>query len=230
MKARLINKMLPIEEVVFDFNPEKLKYDRINSSRNGAQGGGSGATPSIFRGGQPKTLAGTAYLDGDGVSDRADQLLTWMDPGGGLLGKAIGAALGAISGGRINLAAKPPVLLFIWGGTLMECVLHRCTIEFTRFDQSGDPIRAKVNFTVKEEPSLLGLIPTNPTSGGLPGRRSHVVNQGESLQGIAVGAYGDPRAWRAIASANAVDDPLRVRPGDVVYLPNPTELSSMRGD
>jgi len=228
VKAMLVNKLLPIEEVSFDFNPEKLTFARVASTSNNPQGGGGGSTPSIFRGAAPRTLSGTAHLEGSGVKDRAEQLMSWMDPGGGLLGKAIGAALGALSGGRINLASKPPVLLFLWGPFLMECVLTRCSVDFTRFDSSGDPTRATVTFTVKEEPSLLSLLPTNPTSGGLPGRQRHVVSQGENLQAIATRAYGQPAAWRAVAEANGIDDPLRVRPGDTVYLPNPNELARGR--
>lgn len=225
MKAMLVNKLLPVEEVSFDFNPERLTYARRASTANNPQGGGIGATPSIFRGAAPRTLKGIGHLEGDDVKDRAEQLLTWIDPGGGLLGKAIGAALGALSGGRINLAAKPPVLLFVWGPFLFECTMAECSIVYTRFDGGGDPVRATADFTVKEEPSLLGLLPTNPTSGGLPGRQRHVVTQGEDLPSIATSAYGTPGAWRAVAAANGIDDPLRVRAGHTVYLPNPSELA-----
>jgi nucleoid-associated protein YgaU len=145
-----------------------------------------------------------------------------------MLGKTAGAALGALSGGRMNLSAKQPVLIFAWGPFLMECVLDMVSVVFERFDDSGGPTRAKVDFTLKEEPSLLGMLPTNPTSGGVPGRKRHVVSQGETLALIAAQNYGHPGLWRAIADANGIDDPLRVIPGRILFLPSVGELSVAR--
>jgi nucleoid-associated protein YgaU len=66
----------------------------------------------------------------------------------------------------------------------------------------------------------------NPTSGGQPGRRTHTVGQGETLQSIATANYGTPALWRRIAEVNGIDDPTRVRPGTTVYLPNGDELTA----
>jgi nucleoid-associated protein YgaU len=97
-------------------------------------------------------------------------------------------------------------------------------VNYTRFAPSGVPIRAEVDLTLQQQPSLLGMLSTNPTSGGMPGRRSHTMTSGESLAGIATARYGTPGRWREIAACNDIDDPLRVRAGDRVYLPNPEEL------
>src|SRR5688500_10817765 len=109
MKAKLINEKLPFEIVEFDFNPESISYIRNTQTTNnpGAAGGAAGSTPSILLKAPPKEMLGTGYLVGDDVQDRADQMYSWMDPGGGLLGQLAGAAVSAISGGRINLCAKP---------------------------------------------------------------------------------------------------------------------------
>jgi nucleoid-associated protein YgaU len=211
--------------VTFDFNPEKLTLTRVSNNSNQPQGGKGGSTPSIFRGSYPRTLAGIAYIEGDDVKDRAETLCQWFEPGGGLLGRALGAALGALSGGKINLASKAPTLMFIWGPFIMECVLTKVSVDFTRFSSAGNPTRGVVQFTLKEEPSLLGLLPTNPTSGGMSGRQSYVVTQGEGLHLIAARTYGDPGTWRSVAEVNGIDDPFRVRPGQTVYLPNPGELT-----
>ncbi len=224
MKAQLVNKMMPFENVEFDFNPTKISLGRATNTANQPTGGRGGSTGSIFRGSAPRTLKGDALLVGNDVKDRGELLCKWMDPGGGLLGKAAGAVLSAISGGRMNLASKPPILLFSWGPFIMECTLNQVSVDFERFSSSGTPTRGKVTFTLKEEPSLLALLPTNPTSGGLPGRQAHVVTEGENLHLIAARTYGHPGAWRAVAAANGIDDPLRVRPGQTVYLPNGGEL------
>jgi hypothetical protein len=119
----------------------------------------------------PKSLQGMGYLVGDDVQERASQLYAWMDPGGGLLGQLIGAAVGALTGGRINLAAKKPPLIFQWGTQIMRCVLSNVQVTFERFSATGNPDRATINFTVQEEFNIFGMLPTNPTSGGMPGRQ-----------------------------------------------------------
>ena len=226
MKAKLINEKLPFEIVEFDFNPESLTGDRRAMSGNNpnASGSGPGATPSIFLKAPPKTLQGVGYLVGDDVQERSDQLYSWMDPGGGLIGQLVGAAVGALTGGRINLAAKPPVLLFQWGTQLMRCVLASVQVVYERFSSSGAPNRAKVTFSVKEEFNIFGMLPTNPTSGGPAGRRRHIVTEGENLQTITTSSYGRPGLWRGVAEANDIDDPFRVKAGDVVFIPNPHEI------
>ena len=57
------------------------------------------------------------------------------------------------------------------------------------------------------------MLPTNPTSGGLPGRQRHVVSASENMQTISTAAYGSPKLWRGVAEANGIDDPFRVQAG-----------------
>jgi hypothetical protein len=226
VKAKLVNKMMPFENVEFDFNPERVTLQRYANMRSNATGAQSGGTGGIFSGAAPRVLRATAFMVGDHVKDNADLMHKWMDPGGGVLGKVGGAAMGALTGGRINLTANLPTLLFIWGPFLMECQLTSLNVEFQRFDSSGNPIRSQVTIQIQEKPSIVGLLPTNPTSGGLPGRQAHTVTQGESLPLIAARAYGSPGAWRPIAEVNKIEDPFRLRPGQTIYLPNPAELKA----
>ena len=230
MKAKLINEKLSFQMVEFDFNPDSLKYTRTSdtATRPNASPAGMGSTPSILLKSPPKQLQGAGYLVGDDVHDRAKQLYDWLDPGGGLLGQLIGAAVGALTGGRINLAAKKPTLIFQWGTQIMRCVLMTVTVTFERFSSSGTPDRANISFTVQEEFNIFGMLPTNPTSGGLPGRQRHIVSASENMQTISTAAYGSPGVWRGVAEANGIDDPFRVKPGDTVYLPNANEIVGKR--
>jgi len=230
VKAKLINEKLPFEMVEFDFNPETLKYSRGSDSttRASASPAGVGSTPSILLKAPPKSLQGMGYLVGDDVQERASQLYAWMDPGGGLLGQLIGAAVGALTGGRINLAAKKPPLIFQWGTQIMRCVLSNVQVTFERFSATGNPDRATINFTVQEEFNIFGMLPTNPTSGGMPGRQRHIVSASENVQTISTAAYGTPGLWRGVAEANNIDVLFRVKPGDTVYLPNPNEIVGRR--
>jgi nucleoid-associated protein YgaU len=126
---------------------------------------------------------------------------------------------------------KLPVLLFSWGvggvlGISYKVTLEEVSITYERFNSAGIPIFATASLTMKEYSEPLPY--TNPSSGGLPGRTRYVVTAGENVVRIANQAYGTPTAWRAVAEANDLDDPLRVRPGTVLYLPGPGELSEGR--
>jgi nucleoid-associated protein YgaU len=231
VKCKLINEKLRFEEVEFDLNPTTLSFTRRaqQANRQGASPSApTGASPSIFQKSESKILGGKAYLVGDDVEDRADMLYSWMNPGGGLIGQLIGAAVSAVTGGRINLAAKPPVLNFIWGSQLLRCILTEVGVKYERFSSDGSPNRAEITFKLKEEPDFFGLLTTNPTSGGMPGRQRHIVNHSENLPTISTVAYGKPGLWRGLAEANGIDDPFRVRPGDTVYLPNGNEIIGRR--
>ena len=242
MSARVpavLRSLLPPGLVTFDFNPEKVTITRTATTTNRASASSNGGSPagasgSIFR----RAAAAQITLDkvifhGGDTKSRCDQLLNWMSPGGGLLGAIAGAALSAATGGAINLASKLPTVTFQWGPPEVAFMYDVCvvgaTISYTRFAPSGIPIRAEVTIRMQEQPSLLGTLPTNPTSGGLAGRRSHTVIAGESLAGIATARYGSPARWRELAECNGLEDPLRVRPGDRVYLPAPGELGTARG-
>ena len=46
-----------------------------------------------------------------------------------------------------------------------------------------------------------------------------VVRRGDSLASIAAQVYDDPSAWRAIARANGIENPLAIVPGTKLTLP-----------
>jgi nucleoid-associated protein YgaU len=114
-----------------------------------------------------------------------------------------------------------PRLKFIWGTQVYLVALNQVTINYTRFTPTGQPVRAQVDLTLHSIPKIPG--PTNPSSGGFPGRRSHVLSGAETLPALATQCYGGPGRWREIAAANGFEDPLRVRPGTRVYLPSSQE-------
>lgn len=123
---------------------------------------------------------------------------------------------------------KLPVLLFNWGGgggpigLSYKVTIEKVDVHYERFNAFGVPVWAKVNLTMKEYVEAPPL--TNPTSGGPAGRTKHLVTAGENIVRIATLGYGTPAAWRAVAEANGLDDPLRIKPGRVLDLPGPEEL------
>ncbi|RZU51561.1 LysM domain-containing protein [Krasilnikovia cinnamomea] len=228
-KATIICEMPP-GSVSFDLNPEQIvmiRHSSMGSYGTGSSNSGTpaGSSPSIFKKSSPPQLVlNKVHFFGPDTKDRCDQLMNWMSPGGGMLGALVGAALSAATG--VNLVTRPPKVIFQWGPAfLIEANISGVTARYTRFGPDGTPVRAEVDIRLQQQPSLLSLLATNPTSAGLPGRKAHTVTAGDSLARIATDQYGSPGRWRQLAEANGIDDPLRVRPGDRVYLPNPQELT-----
>jgi nucleoid-associated protein YgaU len=208
--------------VYFDFNPTEISMSRtgvVTDKANPGQKGTKRKTNKV----KPSTIQiGKVVFEGQDTKLRCDTLLTWATPTFGVVGM-----IAALAGQ--NMRTDPPELTFQWGppliGFMYTVRMKSVKIAYKRFTSAGVPIRAEVNLTMDEVPSLLGTLPQNPTSGGLAGRRAHTVGHGESLQSIATTNYGNPNAWRRIAEVNGIQDPSRVRPGATIYLPNPDEMA-----
>jgi nucleoid-associated protein YgaU len=234
MALATLQSTMPPAMVKFDLNPDQILMSRTASltsraSASSNTGTPAGASASIFKKAPaPMITLSKVTFFGPDTKGRCDQLFDWMSPGGGLLGALAGAVVSAATGGAVNLMSKPPMVIFQWGppgeAFFYEGIINTVNVNYSRFAPDGSPIRAEVTIRMQEQPSLLSLLATNPTSAGLPGRKAHTVSSGDSLARIATDRYGSPGRWRQIADCNGIDDPLRVRPGDRVYLPNPDEL------
>ncbi|MEV6681591.1 hypothetical protein AB0N09_32680 [Streptomyces erythrochromogenes] len=213
--------------VPFMLNPESISFSRdVRLTTVGSSKGSSGGE---FKRAEPsKITLSEVTIRGPETKALCDTLLGWMSPGSGRIGQMVGGALTIASGGKYQFTNRLPTLTFQWGppggGFFYSVMLNSATIKYVRFNAHAIPVRAKVTLNMTEQPSLLGTLPTNPTSGGLPGRGTHTLTEGENLQAVALDTYGSPHAWRDIARANGIEDPLRVRPGRVLYLPNPEEF------
>jgi nucleoid-associated protein YgaU len=51
--------------------------------------------------------------------------------------------------------------------------------------------------------------------------------EGDTLASIAFQEYEDPTKWRAVAEANKIDDPMRIKPGTVLTVPDRREAENM---
>jgi len=128
-------------------------------------------------------------------------------------------------------AARPPTVTFGWGALLVpfKAVMDSLSIQYLMFRPDGTPIRAvaKVSLTSVEKFTAQqgggSLKRQNPTTTGIAGLRSHYVRDGDSLPSIAYAAYGDATKWRVIAEANGIDDPVQLRRGTILSIPNLTE-------
>ncbi|MGB8770736.1 MAG: LysM peptidoglycan-binding domain-containing protein [Candidatus Korobacteraceae bacterium] len=132
----------------------------------------------------------------------------------------------------------PPVCFFSWGPEFpgnrsyasmgngtgsqqrygFKCIVESVRQRFTLFNSQGVPLRATLSVSLKEYKTLSEqLAEINAQSADHT--HTHVVQNGETINQIAASVYGDPAQWRAIATENAITDPLNLTPGTVLQIP-----------
>jgi hypothetical protein len=122
---------------------------------------------------------------------------------------------------------QPPIVTFRWGsGIDFTGFLQQVQVEYTMFSaDQGIPLRAIATISLHSIPA--DPQGTNPTSGGISGRRSALLEDCDGLASIAYREYGDPALWRGIAIASGVEDPARVPVGTRLLVPPRTQAAEL---
>lgn len=168
-----------------------------------------------FLGSDPQTLSMQIFFDDweaafGNVTKDVDQLFEWCSP-------------------KQVSKPQPAELLFIWGSNSQlvdqKFYLERVSVKYTMFSRTGNPLRATADIVLKEIPNPPAG--TNPTSGSIHARKTHVISDGDTLQSIANREYGNPGFWRGLAIFNEIDDPLRLPTGTRILLPSGDEAAEI---
>jgi hypothetical protein len=148
------------------------------------------------------------YEKGDDVSAITRKLWTFMQPK-------------LDENGGEHSKPRPPMVAFKWGVFYFVSYLTSMTQKFTLFKNDGTPVRAEVDVIFTQYAEIEDYLkkPQNPTSGGGPTQRVWRVVTGDRLDWIAAQVYGDAGKWRLIAQANNLRDPLALRPGQRLRVP-----------
>lgn len=205
--------------VEFMFNP--TEYTIAKTTKWEMKGNKSANVPKWeFGGGDPRALQMELFFDAslpndkvkiEDVRRRTNQLFKFMMIDPQLKNKSKNSKMG-----------QPPKCRLFWGKdtkNYFDCYITSCQIKYTMFDPSGMPVRASATLQMKEVKDPDNLEGTNPTSVGEPGQRVRVVQEGDRLDWIAYQEYGDASLWRRIAEANGINDPLELRPGMTLSIP-----------
>lgn len=192
----------------FGYNPESLSISRTVLWTEREPKPHRKVPKTTYGGAGPRQLSMELMLDGwppatRKVADDVGTLLSWCEPTA-----------------RSVAAKRPqaPVLQLRWGTTsYFDAVLTSVEVRYTLFDPQGVPLRATASISLREVPRDAAR--QNPTSGGEPGNRTRTMLEGETLQSVAYDEYGSAAAWRPVAQANGIDDPLRVAAGTTLLLP-----------
>lgn len=200
----------------FQFNPKELTMGKAASWTRQTAKANQKAGPPQYNGPMPSKLTLEMFFDASGKQDdavvqRVDKLFACCAPTDASLKQNKGS---------------PPWVLFRWGKlTGFLAYVASVQVKYTLFTAAGLPIRATCTVALEE---IAGDPPKqNPTSGGLVPRRVHTIIEGDTLAGIAYSEYGKATLWRAVAAANGIDDPMRLRPGTSIMLPAVTELPTV---
>ncbi|WP_163998215.1 LysM peptidoglycan-binding domain-containing protein [Pyxidicoccus caerfyrddinensis] len=218
----------PIDEketsVEVQFNPETLKVTYANQVQQ-PQGGGD------QRGTAAQQFVGT------GSTKLAVQL--WFDVTGQPEGPGEPAGVDDVR----KLTEKvtffitpkkksetqyiPPAVRFQWGSFRFDGIMEGMEESLELFSEDGVPLRASVSFTLTQQkigtlrfedpdkkPAGAKTTPSGKPAGTAP---MTSAPSGSTMQGIAAG-QGKGASWQAIASANGIENPRMLAPGQLVDL------------
>ena len=198
------------------FNPTEYTITKTNTW-NFKTVKGKSLPPASFGGGNPREVSLSLLLDvsllqGQSVLDITNKLFKMMD-----------VPSGSGSGGA---SSAPAFITFRWGAVdTFKAACTSLTVAYQLFRPNGEPIRADVKMQLKQtgEASTASSGSANkgqnPTTRGTGSLGMHVVQDGDTLPSIAYKAYGDATRWRLIAEFNDVDNPLHLRRGMPLTLP-----------
>jgi nucleoid-associated protein YgaU len=116
---------------------------------------------------------------------------------------------------------RPPRVSFRCGTFFsFKSVVTSATQKFTLFWDDGRPVRAKLDINFQQIESQGTYPAQNPTSMG-SAQRVRVIGPDETLDAIAFAELGDASKWRLLADYNRIDNPLRLRAGQRIVIPQP---------
>jgi nucleoid-associated protein YgaU len=178
--------------------------------------------PTIAQSAQKPT-----YLGGEGETITLNLLLHAEDDRTGsdvqdnvqeLLGLVEASKVAALQG-----QTRPRTMTLHWG-SFASCLMIARSVDVTieLFDVDGTPLRATVTLALSQYQPEAGQGTsqwTNPTTRATQARRVHHIQAGDNVHLVAQRHFRDPARWHTIAEFNELDDPLRLRAGDVLVVP-----------
>jgi hypothetical protein len=209
---------LPIPPIVFNFNPSAYKQVLQGKwSGDRLQPAGEGPPPQ-WLGVVPPEVTVPILLDAFSIPPVPPQATLML----------LKQLLVPTPQSMILEEPTAPTVMFGWGPNIIleQAYVKKVEVNYERF-LLGVPVRITATVTMQAVPLPAPLGATNPTSGGVATARTRTVVEGDTLQSIAFQEYKDPNKWRAIAEANRIDDPMRVKPGRVLIVPDRREAENL---
>ncbi|HSL55543.1 MAG TPA: hypothetical protein VK868_14165 [Pyrinomonadaceae bacterium] len=112
----------------------------------------------------------------------------------------------------------PPAVRFIWGSFQFDGIMESMEESLEFFSSDGRPLRASItiNLTQQKITEFTFRATAGPGATPSPGTRPLTpAPQGKSVQNMA-DSQGKGDNWQAIASANGIENPRLLQPGQLV--------------
>lgn len=211
------------QPVPVQFNPETLKLSFANQVQQPQSGGGSSGQQSRqFVGTGTTKLALQLWLDvtappysDQGMTDVREltsKVTYFMTP------KSADGSTGSSggSGSAQQTQLVPPGVRFAWGTFQFDGVMDQLEESLEFFSPDGKPLRSSVSLTLSQQKIFNPEVASGRRGPGGPGTSPlTAAPQGASLPQLAANA-GAAASWQSIASANGIEDPLRLQAGQLV--------------
>ena len=194
------------KKVTVQFNPQSLKLNLSNQNSGGDQPGG--ASRQFVGSGTSKLTVELVFDTSDDGSDVRS------------LTEQVAYFVMAKEQHDQENRRTPPKVRFQWGSFIFEGVVDSMDETLEYFSEEGVPLRATCRLGMSRDDIV--FLFGNARSGGA-GKNTGATSPldaarpGDSIASMAarIGASAD---WKAIASANDIDDPLRLEAGARINL------------
>lgn len=196
------------------FNPATYKRSRrVVHSRQNRQGINQQGRSASYNFTSPGELSLQLVLDGTGVNLYGAERL--LKPPSVKKDIETFEKLCVLMNGDIH---QPHFLVVRWGSFSFPGRLSKLDINYTLFDESGDPLRAELDVEfVEDSEDVKAQLVAGKNSPDLTHVR--IAKAGDTLPLMCHAIYGSSRHYLRVAQHNGLDDFRRLQPGQRILFP-----------
>jgi hypothetical protein len=194
------------------FNPESYSLSYENNFSE-LQAINTSAKSDEFILSKPENLSLKIIIDGTGVSEQG--IVTLLNKKN--VYDEVQRFLNTTT--RVNGDIhKPNYLRISWGKLEFDCRLQNVTVNYTLFDESGNPLRAELDTSFITDPGIEKAIKKAKfSSPDLTHKR--IVKEHDTLPLLCESIYGTPDYYLEVAKANKLINFRALYPGQVLFFP-----------
>jgi hypothetical protein len=208
--------------VKLQFNPETLKVSFANQIQTPPGTGDQSGTPARqFVGAGTTKLSLTVFFDVNAPLPEGQAAVDDVRK----LTQKVAYFITPQEEGKTFI---PPAVRFVWGSFQFDGIMDSLEENLEFFSSDGKPLRASMNLALSQQKITkftfakpgAGGSAAAPGSGGAPMAGTSPMTQapaGSTLQSLADQA-GQGGNWQAIASANGIENPRALAPGQLINL------------
>jgi hypothetical protein len=208
----------PDKNVTVQFNPETLKVSFANQIQTPQGSGSAGDQPSRqFVGAGTTKLSLQIWFDVTAPLAAADSGTTDVRK----LTQKVAYFITPKPDDKDPTKYLPPQVRLVWGSFQFDGMMDSLEESLEFFSPQGLPLRASMNLSMSQQKIVFDFNPNGPQGassgfGSTPGASPLTQSQaGDTLQGLA-DAAGKAANWQAIASANGIENPRLLQPGQLI--------------